>query len=102
VLCLFGVNISSKVIAYLISLNPSRILISTNNELGSANGGIGNKKAIVLQKTLTNFFSEERVSVALPDVKDFGDYHLLSENSEIKFDNWREKWLNHGNETNPV
>jgi hypothetical protein len=92
VLCLFGVNISSKVIGYLISLNPSRILIATNNELGSSNGGVGNKKAIALQKTLTNFFSEERVSVALPDLKDFGDYHNLSENSEIRFDKWRGRW----------
>ena len=94
VLCLFGVNISSKIIAYLISLNPARILISTNNELGSSNMGVGNKKALQIRETLTNFFSEERVLVALPDVKDFGDYHSLSENSEIKFDNWREKWLN--------
>jgi hypothetical protein len=92
VLCLFGVNISSKIIAYLISLNPARILISTNNELGSSNGGIGNKKAVQIRETLMNFFSEERVLVALPDVKDFGDYHNLSENSEIKFDNWRGKW----------
>jgi hypothetical protein len=51
------------------------------------------KKAKQIRETLTNFFSEERVLVALPETKDFADYHFLDKKSEIKFDNWREKWL---------
>lgn len=90
---LFGVNISSKIMSYLISLNPKKILISTNNELDSENGGVGNKKALRIRAQLLQFFSAETVEIALPPVKDFGSLHLM-ENERMLLDGWKEKWLN--------
>jgi hypothetical protein len=70
-LCLFGVNITSGIMAYLIKMNPERILIATNNELDSTNGGVGNRAASKIEKQLLQFFNSERIKIALPDLKDF-------------------------------
>lgn len=69
--CLFGISISGKVMAYLIKMNPERILIATNNELDSANGGVGNRAASKIEKQLLQFFNENRIKIALPTKKDF-------------------------------
>lgn len=72
-ICLFGVDISPAVISYLIKLNPNKIAISTNNELNSANKGVGNKKAQVIYNKLLQFFNQEKLIIAHPFKKDFGE-----------------------------
>ncbi len=87
VVCLFGVVPSGKLISYLIKCNPARILISTNNEASS----IGNKAAESIRETLTQFFSPERLTIALPiGAKDFG------EKTEEQLSEWRAKYLDVG------
>lgn len=69
-ICLFGVNISGTIISYLIKINPSMILIGTNNEASR----IGNEAAEKIYQTLTQFFSPDKLKVALPiGGKDFGE-----------------------------
>jgi len=68
-LCLFGVEISSKLLSYLIRINPNRILISTNNEV--ENFSIGNKAAERIRSKLLQFFNEDKIEIALPQKKDF-------------------------------
>jgi len=83
-LCLFGVEISSKLLSYLIRINPNRILISTNNEV--ENFSIGNKAAEKIRNKLLQFFNEDKIEIALPTLKDF---NLMNFN-EIAM--WREKF----------
>lgn len=68
-MCLFGLNISSKQLTYLLSLNVRRIIIATNNE----DSGIGNDAARKLENRLRAFWSDENVIVHLPLAKDFMD-----------------------------
>jgi len=90
VVCLFGTVPSGKLISYLIKCNPTRILISTNNEASS----IGNKAAESIRGVLTQFFSPERLIIALPiGAKDFG------EKTEEQLSEWREKYLDAGDTT---
>lgn len=72
--CLFGTSISSTIMGYLIKMNPDKILIATNNELDSSNGGVGNKAAVKLSKQLGQFFNEDKIKIALPiGGKDFNE-----------------------------
>ncbi len=87
-LCLFGVNISSKQLAFLIKTDLKKIVIGLNNE-GSE---IGNKAAIKLKEILIKYFNEDKVIIGLPDSKDFCD--LWGEQGQIGLDKYREKWLN--------
>lgn len=91
-ICLFGTTISSKQLAFLIKMNPSKIVIGLNNETSSANGGVGNQAAIKLHKVLLNYFSEERVVIGLPDKqKDFND--ILTNECKSGIDSYRKTWL---------
>lgn len=76
--CLFGLNIGSAVMSYLIETNPKKIKIGTNNE--PDNKEIGLKAAEKIKKKLLQFFNEDRIDIALPPKKDFGD----CSNEEIK------------------
>jgi hypothetical protein len=72
-LCLFGINVSSTILSYLIQYNIKNIYISLNNE----KSGIGLNAALELKNTLLNFFSEERIKIALPTKKDFNEMSKL-------------------------
>lgn len=67
VISLFGVNISSATISYLIQLNPKKIIIATNNEESC----IGNKAAEKIKNILSKFFDEDKILIHLPYKKDF-------------------------------
>lgn len=66
-ICLFGLNLSSKQLAYLLSLGVKQIVIATNNE----ESGIGNRAADRLQDRLSAFFTPENLIIHLPYDKDF-------------------------------
>lgn len=70
VLVIFGVYMSSQMVSTLVSLNPERIIISTNND--SAGNRAGNKAALTIHRRLRSFFDEERLVIHLPDSKDWG------------------------------
>lgn len=89
-LCLFGTTISSKQLGFLIGANPEKIIIGLNNEIGSSNGGVGNRAAIDLQKKLMNFFSSERIVIGLPTHKDFNE-DLMKDKKLIE--DYKSQWL---------
>jgi hypothetical protein len=89
-ICLFGTNISSKIISHLICLNPRKILISTNNEPG--NNFIGNKSAEKIKGKLIQFFSPDKVQIALPPTKDFNDLYGLTNGGQLLRE-WEERYL---------
>lgn len=88
-LVLFGLNLSSSVIKYLISLNPDFIIIATNNDfkkgLKNNNGSLASLK---IQKKLSNFFSIEKLIIKLPHLNDFNDILIKEGKDGIK------KWYN--------
>ena len=87
-ICLFGVTISSKQLGFLIKNNPKKIIIALNNE----SSGIGNAASEKLRRTLLNYFSEECVTIGLPEgAKDFCE--LLETGRRSLIDNWSEKYL---------
>ena len=54
---------------YLLSINPDKILIATNNE--PDNNLIGNLAAKKIEKQLLHFFNRDKIVIALPYKKDF-------------------------------
>jgi DNA primase len=79
-ICLFGTNLSSKIIAFLIKKNPQRIILALNNE----ESGVGLEAAKKIKKSLSFFFNEEKLEIRLPLGKDFNEMS----NEEIR------KWYN--------
>lgn len=71
VLVSFGVDLSPKIIQYLIKLDVQRIVISLNND--EDGGFVGNQAALEYQKELRQHFDENQVGIALPTAKDFGE-----------------------------
>lgn len=69
VLVIFGLNIQSKMIGALISADPLKIIISTNNDKNAA-GNDASKKIIY---KLRHFFDESRLEIHLPQSKDWGE-----------------------------
>jgi DNA primase len=66
----FGVEISMKMVQFLLRADMNRILIGFNNDEG--NEMVGNEAAEEGRVQLTNFFDEHQVVVAVPKFKDFG------------------------------
>jgi len=88
-LVIFGLEISSKQIAYLMSQNLNKITISTNNDSEKiSNRGL--EAAIKIYLKLTNFFDVSKLEIRLPLSKDFGE---MLENG-ISIDKWINKRVN--------
>lgn len=69
IICLFGTDISPEILGILISLNPKKIIIATNNE--PDNNNIGNDAAEDIKDKLSLFFNSENIEIRLPIKKDF-------------------------------
>ena len=85
VLCLFGTELHLGILNYLLRRNVDKIIISTNNELDSKNGGVGNEAAIKIKNKLSRYFDSKNVIIKLPPIKDFAD----CTNEQVI--NWREE-----------
>jgi hypothetical protein len=80
----FGLTISQKLICAITELNPSRIILSFNNDKSSKE----NRGLIASIKNyckLLSFFDYEKLEICLPTQKDFGDM------TEEDFQNWKVK-----------
>lgn len=80
---LFGLTPSSAVIGHLISVNPKRIIIATNNDLDSEINR-GKVAALKAYLSLSAVFDSEKLSIKLPLANDFGDMHEAG----MDFDKW--------------
>ena len=82
---IFGLEISSKQISYLLSQNLNKIIIATNNDKDkTSNRGL--EAAIKIYLKLTSVFDISKLEIRLPLMKDFGE--MLENNIEI------DKWIN--------
>ncbi len=82
---LFGTELSHAVLNYLLKVNPKKIIIATNNELDSDNGGVGNDAAVKIYNRLKRYFNLNQIKIHLPPAKDF---------AEIKDDKTIVNWYN--------
>tara|TARA_R110000824_G_scaffold107055_2_gene252940 strand:+ start:13290 stop:14345 length:1056 start_codon:yes stop_codon:yes gene_type:complete len=79
----FGLDASPKLMTTLITLNPERILIATNNDSsGEKNRGL--ESAVKIFIKLLKYFDIESLIIKPPNKNDFGTMQEL----EINFDNW--------------
>tara|TARA_B100001094_G_scaffold194299_1_gene188166 strand:+ start:11681 stop:12724 length:1044 start_codon:yes stop_codon:yes gene_type:complete len=80
----FGLDVSNKLACTLMSLNPSRVIISLNNDKQSKENR-GLEASVVNFLRLLNFFEKEKLCICLPTENDFGD--MLPEDFKI----WEKK-----------
>jgi hypothetical protein len=83
---IFGLELSSKQLSYLISLNLNKIIISTNNDKNKVQNR-GLEAAIKNYLKLIKFFDVDKIQIKLPIAKDFGE---MLEN-EIDIKEWENK-----------
>lgn len=83
---IFGLEISSKQLSYLVSLNLDKIIISTNNDKGKSDNR-GLHAAIKNYLKLIKVFDIAKVEIKLPILKDFGE--MLE--SGVSIDEWKNK-----------
>lgn len=88
-LVVFGLEISSKQLSYLMSLSLNKIYISTNNDMDK-NDNRGLDAAIKIYLKIINYFDISKVEIRLPICKDFGE--MLENN--IPIDKWTNKRIN--------
>ena len=70
----FGLNSLEHICYTLVKLDPSKIIISFNNDrTNNKSTGAGNIAAINFKKTLETFFSKEQIVIKLPKFNDFGE-----------------------------
>ena len=69
-LVLFGVNLSTPVLFYLLKLKINKIIISLNNDGDSKAGNTGAQKIL---KTLNYYFTKNNSKIALPPKNDFNE-----------------------------
>lgn len=65
----FGLSLSVATLNSLLRLDPSKVIISFNND----EGGAGNIAAEKAKRKLLKFFDPHQIDVALPTKNDFGD-----------------------------
>ncbi len=68
---IFGLSMGAAVFNLLLRLDPSRIILSLNND--SSNEFAGNNAANKIKEKLKNHFDEKQLKVSLPTRKDFGE-----------------------------
>jgi 5S rRNA maturation endonuclease (ribonuclease M5) len=88
-LVIFGLEISSKQLSYLMSLSVDEIIISTNNDADKTDNR-GLQAAIKIFLKLIKYIDIDKVKIMLPICKDFGE--MLEK--DISMERWENKKRN--------
>jgi len=98
ILCTFGTLISPTLISYIVGINPSKIILSLNNDLNSElNAGLtGCIKSFF---KLISYVDYEKVIICLPNQNDFGE---MSEKDYNKWESKKEKLIKSFNYQNII
>lgn len=81
VICIFGIDMSLAVLNFLLRINPTKIIISTNND--SLEGGdAGNRASEKMKKRLCKYFDYNVVKVILPEKSKDWNGCLVKEGKE--------------------
>jgi hypothetical protein len=75
VLLLYGIELSNEKLTYLIRLNPSKIIISLNND--SAKNNAGNIAAEKVKTRLKRYFDEQKLEIRLPNIDNCKDFNEI-------------------------
>jgi len=86
VLVTFGLDISPKLLCALVGLNPSRLVLSLNNDIDKEDNR-GLDACIKNYLKLLKYFNPDKLAICLPTANDFGDM------SKLDFKSWEEKLL---------
>jgi DNA primase len=81
----FGVDISLKIIQFLLRIDIERIFIAFNND--EHNNLVGNDAAEDGRLKLLKFFDPQQVIIAIPEAKDFGEM------TKEEIDIWKQTYL---------
>lgn len=81
----FGIDISAKVVQFLLKMDIEKTFIAFNND--ENNNSVGNEAAIDGYNYLCKFFDPSQIRIAIPDGKDFGEMSLEQINL------WKQKYL---------
>lgn len=92
-LVVFGLEISSKQLSYLMSLSVDEVVIATNNDSDKTDNR-GLQAAIKIFLKLIKYIDIDKVKIKLPICKDFGE---MLEKS-ISMDRWNDKSRNRINQ----
>jgi hypothetical protein len=68
--CVFGIEMNLAILNLILRLNPSKIVVSLNNEDSCR----GNEASDKLYRRLLKYFNEGQVKVNLPKCKDFNEW----------------------------
>lgn len=71
VLVTFGVDVSPKIIEFLLKIDANKIIIAFNND--EENNFVGNRASEDAKTQLCKFFDESQIVIAIPTKKDFGE-----------------------------
>lgn len=92
----FGTSLSSEKILFLSSLEPEKIIISTNNDYEKENN-IGKNSAIKIFVQLMDFFDLDKISIKLPILNDLSLSH-----EKNKFKDWQTKKIDEKNQKKSI
>lgn len=82
-LVLFGTHLGLGIINYLMKVNPTRIIIATNND----SHNVGQQAATTISRVLARYFNRRNIVIDFPPKKDFNDT-LVVENGKEMIDAW--------------
>lgn len=71
VLVTFGLNISPRIVKFMIENQVEKVVIAFNND--SNKNSAGNEAAKEAKEKLLTFFDEQQIQIKLPNKKDFGE-----------------------------
>ena len=71
VLVIFGLNVSSGILNFLLKMDPFYIILALNND--SLKNSAGNKATEKNYKTMLKYFDKNQLVIHLPTKNDFGD-----------------------------
>jgi hypothetical protein len=72
VLVIFGVDLSEKMIEFLLKMDMQKITVALNDDQG--NGMVGNDAALEIKEKLCNYFDENQIDITTPEHKDFNEW----------------------------
>jgi hypothetical protein len=84
-LVLFGTHLGVGIINYLLKVNPTRIIIATNND----SHNVGQEAAVTINRVLCRYFDRKSIVIDFPPRKDFNDT-LVAENGKEMIYKWYE------------
>ena len=79
----FGLDASSRLLNFLLKIDPNEVILSFNND--EANNSAGNKAADKTFNKLKKYFDPKQIKIILPDKKDFGEMN------KKEIINWQKK-----------